>query len=380
MIRAACRATSGLLAVVLAWCPLSAQQGSAVDVGAGVVRFPEDHRWIAGPWLRASTAREGQRDRWRAAATTIASGSGASGSAEAAASHQGGPIWRRLAWDGGGETSLLFGNVTHASGSILATAHLLVPFAAGGVRLGSATNLAHRESGLLRGHSLEAGAWWRLPRATMLASLVRQWAQGQLFADAGRRQPLGVVPVQYVEGTASVLAERRWGTLEATAGLRRDPDAEQRTEALWSLGAVVRASERLGVTVNVARQPADYLRGADAMQSVSLGLRFSTGRSAAVPRSRPGAVVELVSDAGDGTRMLRLRAPGAHTAEVMGDFTGWEAVALAASGGDFLLPSSLAPGAHRLLVRLDGGAWMVPTNTPAVDDDLGGRVGLMVVP
>jgi hypothetical protein len=31
-------------------------------------------------------------------------------------------------------------------------------------------------------------------------------------------------------------------------------------------------------------------------------------------------------------------------------------------------------------VRIDGGAWMPAANTPAVDDDFGGRVGLLLVP
>jgi hypothetical protein len=37
-------------------------------------------------------------------------------------------------------------------------------------------------------------------------------------------------------------------------------------------------------------------------------------------------------------------------------------------------------GTHRVLVRIDGGEWRPAANTPAVDDDLGGRVGLLVVP
>ena len=51
-------------------------------------------------------------------------------------------------------------------------------------------------------------------------------------------------------------------------------------------------------------------------------------------------------------------------------------VAVVTSGGD-------APGMNatiRAVVRIDGGAWRAAANTPAVDDDLGGRVGLLVVP
>jgi len=41
---------------------------------------------------------------------------------------------------------------------------------------------------------------------------------------------------------------------------------------------------------------------------------------------------------------------------------------------------ALVAGTHRVVVRIDGAAWRPATNTPAVDDDLGGRVGLLVVP
>jgi hypothetical protein len=40
----------------------------------------------------------------------------------------------------------------------------------------------------------------------------------------------------------------------------------------------------------------------------------------------------------------------------------------------------MSKGTHRMLVRIDRGAWRPAANTPAVNDDLGGRVGLLVVP
>jgi len=63
----------------------------------------------------------------------------------------------------------------------------------------------------------------------------------------------------------------------------------------------------------------------------------------------------------------------------MADFTAWETVALAREGGDFVLREALAPGTHRLMVRVDGGAWRTPINLPSMDDDFGGRVGVLAV-
>jgi hypothetical protein len=32
------------------------------------------------------------------------------------------------------------------------------------------------------------------------------------------------------------------------------------------------------------------------------------------------------------------------------------------------------------MVRIDGGAWVAPANLPQIDAELGGTVGLLVVP
>ena len=64
----------------------------------------------------------------------------------------------------------------------------------------------------------------------------------------------------------------------------------------------------------------------------------------------------------------------------MGDFTEWEPRTLVSSGGAFEGAMVMRSGTHRMLVRIDGGPWRPAANTPAVDDDLGGRVGLLVVP
>ena len=63
----------------------------------------------------------------------------------------------------------------------------------------------------------------------------------------------------------------------------------------------------------------------------------------------------------------------------MGDFTDWEPVALRRADGRWTLELALAPGVHRLNVRVDGGEWRVPPSLTGVDDGFGGRVGLLVV-
>ena len=78
--------------------------------------------------------------------------------------------------------------------------------------------------------------------------------------------------------------------------------------------------------------------------------------------------------------MLEVRATGASTVEVMGDFTDWAPVTLSRDGNVWRLSRALSPGPHRIALRIDGGEWTTPANLPRVTDDLGGAVGLMTVP
>jgi hypothetical protein len=64
----------------------------------------------------------------------------------------------------------------------------------------------------------------------------------------------------------------------------------------------------------------------------------------------------------------------------MADFTDWQPLELTPEDGTFVHRLRLASGVYHALVRIDGGEWKPAANTPAVDDDLGGRVGLVVVP
>ena len=136
--------------------------------------------------------------------------------------------------------------------------------------------------------------------------------------------------------------------------------------------------ESMAVVLQYSRQLPDWVRGSDAADIVSVGLRFGQA-SPATARSARFIPIVQVSDA-DGSRTLRVHVAGARQVDVMGDFTDWEVQPLSRNGTVFERTVTLASGTHRLLVRIDGGAWRPAANTPAVDDDLGGRVGLLVIP
>jgi hypothetical protein len=79
--------------------------------------------------------------------------------------------------------------------------------------------------------------------------------------------------------------------------------------------------------------------------------------------------------------VVRVAAAGARRVRLRGDATGWRPVELApGAGGDWWTALALASGTHRVMVRVDDGPWRPPANLPAVTDDLGGQVGLLVVP
>ena len=48
--------------------------------------------------------------------------------------------------------------------------------------------------------------------------------------------------------------------------------------------------------------------------------------------------------------------------------------------GDWTVERVVAPGTHRVAIRVNGGPWAVPPNLPHVSDEFGGEVGLLIVP
>lgn len=226
--------------------------------------------------------------------------------------------------------------------------------------------------------SAEAGGWWSWPRARLSATFVEQHARAQLFTGPQRQRPIGTIPVRYAEGTVGFHVEGDAASLDLSAGARRDPDAQQLYEPVVTLTAAFWHSPTRAFTVSLSRQPPDFVRGADATRWLAIGMRFSEPTPATRRAARVKPIVQVSGDAT--TRVLRVRAPGAKRVEVMADFTSWDPIVLSVTPAGFEHAAPIDAGTHRLLVRIDGGDWRPAANTPAVSDDLGGRVGLLVVP
>jgi hypothetical protein len=367
----------GLLVLVGMGRPLGAQQRSALDVGVSVVRFLDDSTTIAGPSVDLTSASQGSRlFGW-----LNLGGVGTIGAASGSATFAGGaraPIARRWLVEGSGELFGVAGTSVHSAAAVTAAGRALHFVGDGGLWARASTTISRREAGSLPAHAVEAGAWWSWPRARLGGLVLDQHATAQLFAGPQRSLLIGTLPVHYQEATLDARLEGDAVSLDVSAGVRRDPDAGSVYEPTLSATLAIWQSESRAWTLAVARQPPDWVRGADAAQWVAIGMRFLERRPSTVRAERIRPIVAVRSEGGQ--RRIRVVAPGARTVELMADFTDWARVTLGAAHDAFEGDVALEAGTHRLLVRIDGGAWRPAANTPAVDDDLGGRVGLLVVP
>lgn len=359
-----------------------------LELGASYVRFPQDDDHVIGPSLRWMVSRERERFALSGSLTALLASGGASGYADAA-SHWLVPLAGGWRGEIGSEVGALLASATPSSSSYasssIASLRLLRPIDRGGVWLRGSGNLSTREAGVLWGRGVDVGGWWRRSSAQLLASVTREWSVAQLFTGPGREGFVGVVPVHYTEGSLGVRLERASATLEVSGTARRDPEAEHLVESGFSAAATVWRTPTQALVLSVARQLPDFVRGAEASNSFTLGIRLNEPSPALAMALRTPPTVEVAAaevdaNADSTRRTLRVRAPAAQRVEVMGDFTDWEPVTLSPTAGVFSGSFALGPGTHRLVVRVDGGAWRPAANTPAVDDDFGGRVGLLVVP
>jgi hypothetical protein len=58
----------------------------------------------------------------------------------------------------------------------------------------------------------------------------------------------------------------------------------------------------------------------------------------------------------------------------------WQPVRLAQRGELFVQQLTLPAGAHRIAVRVNGGPWRAPRGLAPVNDDFGGKAGVVVIP
>lgn len=160
------------------------------------------------------------------------------------------------------------------------------------------------------------------------------------------------------------------------------------------LSAVAWMTPHLGLVASGGTYPIDPTQGYPGGRFMSLSVRLATGRtrrwsSSNTPQlnteslaaNERGAVTAFTAlRAPPGSVTLRVNAPDVQLVEVSGDFTNWEPLRLAPSGGGWWVATlPIRPGKYQMNLRIDGGKWLVPPGLLSMVDEFGGAVGLLVV-
>ena len=198
--------------------------------------------------------------------------------------------------------------------------------------------------------------------------------------------------IAYYDAGAHARWERDWLQLTASVGARAGDDVIGAKQ--WGdVSATMWLSRRLAIVLGHGAYPVDLAQLAPGGRYTALSMRIATrppalrdalARSVRLPtRSlvRPVVASFDVRPNRDGTVRIRVRAPGAASVELAGDFSDWEPLSLERTVGDgwqIVLP--LASGTHRLNIRVDGGEWGVPPGIGTKLDEFGDIVGLLLIP
>jgi hypothetical protein len=148
------------------------------------------------------------------------------------------------------------------------------------------------------------------------------------------------------------LAANPWGSVEAS----------------WAPGAAIRVEAAAG------RYPPDLTGFAEGYYAQA-GIRVYARGS---PRERRPPGLEVGPER-DGAVRLRVRlAQAASAAAIAGDWNAWDPVPMRPEGDLWVVDLRLAPGLYHYAILADG-IWTLPRDVAALDDELGGKVGVFVI-
>jgi len=293
----------------------------------------------------------------------------------------------RVRLEGGATGTILGTSNLGPSSSIIGFGRAHLVARGRGAWLGGGGGTVHLEGTTFPAATGEFGAWYRRGEQRLTVSAITVSTSSVstvIFTDQTVVRERD--PVSYAD--VSVLGHGSWGRFEvdALALSRHAWKGNLASSPTAALAAAWWATPYVAVVGALGRQLADPMRGTVRARYATIAIRLSAERHGpAAPRQSPPPAVPgeaslIAVRAGDRDVVLRVDAPGATHVDVMGDLTGWEPRALARHDGHWELRLTTEPGSHHVVVRLDGKAWVVPTNLPRLDDELGGTVGLIVVP
>jgi hypothetical protein len=163
-----------------------------------------------------------------------------------------------------------------------------------------------------------------------------------------------------------------------------------RYEPWASVTLALPVGPRAALVAAVGRHPGVPEQRLDASSFATIGLRFAT---IPLPWRAPSPVVAAgTTDAlaaarfqvlsGDGgMRLLVLTGIRGERVDINGDFTSWEPVMLERVGPDvWQRTMTIPPGAHRVVISVDGGEWRPPPGLPISSDGFGEEAGVLYIP
>jgi hypothetical protein len=191
--------------------------------------------------------------------------------------------------------------------------------------------------------------------------------------------------VERVALTDAVLSGRwRISSLDFDASLGRRFSRDTRETTIWGLSASRTISPSLALVAAAGRSGSDPVTSVPGARYFALGLRLKVGAPVLPPLPASTAAVATapfrIGPAMPAGREIVIQAADARTVELAGDFTDWKPVPLQPWGPDAwrgLLP--IAPGLHRLAIRVAGGEWHAPPGTRRIVSEFGGEVTEVIV-
>jgi hypothetical protein len=280
-----------------------------------------------------------------------------------------------------------FGGSTHhdgtKTGAGLGAARLYAASADFGVWAGGGVGATWDGSVWRRVRQTEAGAWLERRGVTALATVNPVVVEDTL---------------RYTDTQIAVRYPTRAFEFGATAGVRSGIVGSEigGTSRVWgSASGSWWLSPRLALVANAGTYPTDFTQGFPGGRFITLSVRISSRRSTTTVASAStsdsdtrrvdqagtsAAATELAVHGTEARRTIRVRARGARTLEISGDFTQWQPRALARDADDWwTVTLPIARGTHQINVRVDGGAWLAPPGLLSTADEFGGVVGILVI-
>ncbi|HVX41578.1 MAG TPA: glycogen-binding domain-containing protein [Gemmatimonadaceae bacterium] len=221
----------------------------------------------------------------------------------------------------------------------------------------------------------EADGWRVVGREQLTAGVSYVDTRSALF------RQLAAIPVRYADLIGGWRHDAPSWSLSASAGVRRGWSGAPSSDSWGSVEGTAWLGEHLGLVIGGGRTVEDVTRGVPRTTFVSVALRITNAVHAPVSRARVTGPQLSVVPGADGARTVVVTTREGATVELIADFTDWQPIALTGDGrGQWRATREIAPGLHRVALRIDGGRWIVPGNLPRVTDDLGGDVGLITIP